>query len=279
MDEDWSITIILPHRPSSKLQRLVRPMTNMMRVLKCLRHPYLLKRAIVHPIERWKTTRHRARLQEYERYERSFPNGIVDLINMDTCEIVEMVHELEGSPFLQHMRERVHQLDAMGALDIESGLVLYVLIRAGTPDLVVETGVARGISSSFILKALEHNNSGNLFSIDLHYREGVAVAHEKALGWAIPTRLKSRWHLTLGESTHILPHLLRCLGPIHLFFHDSRHTYPHMMREYRIAYPHLRKGGFLLSDDVSSNDAFLDFADAVNQEPIIINHLGILGKR
>lgn len=44
---------------------------------------------------------------------------------------------------------------------------LYLLIRAIKPAIVVETGVAAGISSSHILKALCDNGSGFLHSVDL----------------------------------------------------------------------------------------------------------------
>lgn len=139
----------------------------------------------------------------------------------------------------------------------------------------METGVANGISSSFILKALEENAGGRLYSLDLHYREGVSVPSGKRLGWVIPEELMHRWSLILGESTKVLPKLLRELGSIDIFFHDSRHTYRTMMREYSIAWPYIRKGGLLLSDDVTCNDAFLDFSGFVKQYPVIL--LGRVG--
>lgn len=48
-----------------------------------------------------------------------------------------------------------------------------MLVRILRPTVVIETGVANGISSAFILKALDKNNEGMLYSIDLHYRNGV----------------------------------------------------------------------------------------------------------
>jgi len=45
----------------------------------------------------------------------------------------------------------------------------------------------------------------------------------------------------------------------------------------------MKNGGYLLSDDVSQNDAFLEFADRVGRQPLIIKkdnqgHFGIIKK-
>ena len=53
--------------------------------------------------------------------------------------------------------------------------------------------------------------------------------------------------------------------------------------EYKITWPHLKKGGFLISDYVSQNNAFLNFADLIQKKPIIItknsgSHFGLIRK-
>ena len=47
-----------------------------------------------------------------------------------------------------------------------AGEDFYVMLRMLKPDIVVETGVFSGVSSSFILKALGDNNTGMLYSVD-----------------------------------------------------------------------------------------------------------------
>jgi predicted O-methyltransferase YrrM len=147
-------------------------------------------------------------------------------------------------------------------------VVLHCLVLQYRPSLIVETGVAHGISSRFILRALEAIGAGKLVSIDLppyqqggyDYRDGTHdptfVPQEFGVGWLVPDDLRARWDLRLGKSSDILPKLA---GPVDLFFHDSEHSYETMMLEFRWAGEHLVPGGFLVSDDASWNESFHDF--------------------
>jgi hypothetical protein len=53
--------------------------------------------------------------------------------------------------------------------DGEPGMIraVWCLLRHLRPEKVIETGVARGFTSRFILEALERNSAGHLWSIDL----------------------------------------------------------------------------------------------------------------
>ena len=57
-----------------------------------------------------------------------------------------------------------------------------------------------------------------------------------------------------------MPALLRNIGPIDLFLHDSLHTYDTMRAEFAAAWPALRPGGVLISDDIEGNRAFGELA-------------------
>jgi len=116
---------------------------------------------------------------------------------------------------------------------------LYLLVRALKPALVVETGVAEGVSTTFILQALADNHKGFLFSIDLPNQfyipnKGNFVATFNPVyespGCLVPMELRDRWELILGRSCDVLPGLFKRLGQIDLFLHDSEHTYEHGLR-------------------------------------------------
>lgn len=140
-------------------------------------------------------------------------------------------------------------------------LVQYAAIRAFTPDVVVETGVANGVSTSYILLALEKNGRGKLHSIELGDPQYLPPG--KQPGWMVPEWLKQNWDLRIGDSCALLPQLLSECAVIDVFIHDSLHTYDHMLWEFRAAYPRLRAGGLLISDDAAWNPAFSEFTREV----------------
>jgi predicted O-methyltransferase YrrM len=133
------------------------------------------------------------------------------------------------------------------------GVILYTICRRQKPDIVVETGVASGVSSSYILFALEKNKHGQLYSIDLPSWQ------ENQSGWIIPDYLRHRWHLTLGRSSETLEPLLKKVAEIDIFLHDSDHSYQNMLWEFQTAWIYLKDGGLLLSHNIDYNDAFSDF--------------------
>lgn len=134
--------------------------------------------------------------------------------------------------------------------------VLYLSVRLLKPDLMVETGVSSGASSTHILKALHDNGKGELHSIDLPPDN---LPKGKMSGWVIPSHLKDQWTLHMGDSKDLLEPILKNLGRVDCFLHDSLHTYDHMIWEFRTVWTYLTHGGLFLSHDVGANDAFLDF--------------------
>ena len=156
-------------------------------------------------------------------------------------------------------------------------LLQYAAVRALAPDIVVETGVASGVSSSYLLLALDKNARGKLYSIDLG--DSRYLPPGKPPGWIVPDRLKSRWDLRMGDSRELLPRVLTELGTTDVFIHDSLHTYEQMLWEYRAAYPFLKPGGLLVSDDAAWNPAFPDFCAEVHSARFrVLRGVGFLQK-
>lgn len=131
----------------------------------------------------------------------------------------------------------------------------YLACRLGGPALVVETGVAYGVSSAYVLRALETNGRGALRSIDLPPLTG---EYERFWGIAVPAEQRAGWRLHRGSSARVLPSLLEDVGTLDLFIHDSLHTRRNMRREFEAVWPRLHPGGMILADDVERNPAFMD---------------------
>jgi hypothetical protein len=126
------------------------------------------------------------------------------------------------------------------------------------PEKVVETGVARGITTRFLLEALERNGSGRLWSIDLPPLLDRKLRAQTAA--AIPERCRGRWQYVEGSSRRRLPRLLADLGEIELFVHDSIHTGRNLRFELDRALAALGARGAVVSDDVHMNAAFQAYA-------------------
>jgi predicted O-methyltransferase YrrM len=174
----------------------------------------------------------------------------------------EPIHTPEFAARLRETDATFRNLKIQSAdLYAKKVLLQYMAIRAIQPETVVETGVANGVSSAHILLALQKNERGTLHSIGLNDPQYLPVG--KPLGWIVPESLKSRWNLLIGDSRTLLPTLLAKLGTIDIFIHDSLHTYDHMLWEYRVAFPYLRPGGLLFSDDAAWNSAFPEFCQEV----------------
>lgn len=145
-----------------------------------------------------------------------------------------------------------------GFNDGDAALVraIWCLARHLHPLHVVETGVAHGFTSRFILDALARNGAGDLSSID---RPPLNPQMRSRIGIAVEDR--SRWTLVAGTSRRRLPPLLAHLGCIGLFVHDSLHTAENLSFELGCAWQHLDPGGALVIDDIDTNRGFRAFTE------------------
>jgi predicted O-methyltransferase YrrM len=163
-----------------------------------------------------------------------------------------------------------HHMDAGIAL----GRTVWTLTRHLQPASVVETGVARGVTSAFILKAMQRNGTGHLWSVDL---PPVDPDWQGQSGIAVDDGDRSAWTYVRGSSLRKLPEVFRASAPIDIFIHDSSHDYWTMTAEYEQAWDKLKPGGVLVSDDIDDNPSFPHFAERVGQAPVIAGEEGKIG--
>jgi hypothetical protein len=140
---------------------------------------------------------------------------------------------------------------------------IWCLVAHLRPGTVVETGVARGLTSRVILEGLGRNGNGSLWSIDLPAVDP-SLHHE--IGIAVPQNLRSRWTYVEGTSRRRLPGLVRRLQRIDLFVHDSLHTARNTCFELDAVWPALPPGGVAVVDDIDRSLGFSRFIDRMNPE-------------
>jgi predicted O-methyltransferase YrrM len=197
-----------------------------------------------------------------------------------TPEAERRLHELLDHPWPCNAREEFDELwsrllrrlrqtgldvgrGAFGGWDdADTGLarVTFCLTRHLRPDVVVETGVARGLTSSLILEALERNGGGRLWSIDLPPLIATDLAEQTAC--AVDQDQRRRWTLLKGSSRRMLPGLVAGLPHVDMFVHDSMHTTRNVRFELDAVWSALAPGGAAVIDDVERNRAFATFTAA-----------------
>jgi hypothetical protein len=166
--------------------------------------------------------------------------------------------------------------------DAESSLcrAVWCVARHTRPEVVIETGVAHGVTSRVVLEALRRNDFGHLWSIDLPFPFDRRVHSET--GAAVTDACRSRWSYLLGASSRRLPPLVAKVGHVEMFIHDSLHSAENALFEMEQVASVMSSGGFMLVDDIGeSGDAFTTFTRRNPQYQSIIcpasNREGVWG--
>jgi hypothetical protein len=253
----------------------------------------------VDPVESWIRFReqyvsHREGLTPPDLYkpDKDWEVRLNSLIDLSSA--TELVSEFWGlwTAVLSEMQAKGIQAGPAsfkGWNDGDAGFVraIWCLVRHLKPRSVVETGVAHGVTSRFILEALEKNGDGHLWSID---RPPMEPEWKHQIGVAVSDRLRDRWSYISGSSRRRLSGLLAQLGQIDLFVHDSLHSERNVRFEIDGAWAVLRPGGAIVVDDIDVNCGFHSFvqntptghslvceAEPVRPDPRRFNKKGMFG--
>ena len=140
--------------------------------------------------------------------------------------------------------------------------LLYVLVKSKTPNFLVETGVANGISTNAIMSALDEDSSpGTLHSFDvLPETKDAYTGNGK---WSFHLLDKKRTHKKLFAAVGNFP-------LVDIWLHDSNHGYRWQKFEYLLALSRLNQNGILISDDIDASPAWGEFISKQCKEAYII---------
>jgi hypothetical protein len=190
----------------------------------------------------------------------------------------ERLHQLLGAPWPCPQDQRLGDvladigavLDARGwgfgrdtygwYADGDSSLchAVWCVVLHTRPEVVIETGVAHGVTSRIVLEALALNRSGHLWSIDLPFPFDHRLHGET--GIVVTDACRSRWSYLEGSSKQRLPPLIPEVGHVDIFIHDSLHTAENTVFEMEQAASAMSAGGVMLVDDIDSHAGFATFA-------------------
>jgi hypothetical protein len=135
----------------------------------------------------------------------------------------------------------------------------WCVVQHTRPEVVIETGVAHGVTSRIVLEGLRRNDFGHLWSIDLPFPFDHRLHGET--GIVVTDACRSRWSYLEGSSKQRLPPLAAGIGEVGLFIHDSLHTAENTLFEMEEAASAMSPGGVMLVDDIDSHMGFATFAE------------------
>jgi predicted O-methyltransferase YrrM len=186
---------------------------------------------------------------------------VADVANAEVCVVRDFVAEVEQDAQLRDViKQGVQSSKRWQRSDEEARygcrIGWYALVRLLKPELVVETGVDKGLGSCVIAAALLRNtaegNPGRLLAIDIDPTAGELVREP----------YDSVIDLEFSDSHSALRKLDR---PIDFFLHDSDHSPQHERGELDLVMENIAPGGLVLSDNSHVTSAVSDFAEATSR--------------
>jgi len=140
--------------------------------------------------------------------------------------------------------------------------LLYFLVRRLKPSIVVETGVSSGFSTQAILKAMQINGSGKLYSSDFPLFR--IKDPEKYIGILVDEDLKKDWKLFIEGDRISLPEICSQIDHIDIFHYDSDKSYKGRDFALKTINPKMNKNSLIIFDDIHNNSHFYDYVKANN---------------
>jgi predicted O-methyltransferase YrrM len=207
---------------------------------------------------------------------------IAELTGANSGDLLRYRQELRASGLAETLLERGAGMAFTH--ELPQGSLLYLLVRALRPSVVVETGVGPGYSTAWILGAMEDNHLGELTSLGPGPTAGRhSGVHDVALGQFVPPTLRGRWTLALGNTEDRLRELLAGFSEIDVFLYDNGPVPARARFELHAAWERLSPRGVLLAHHVDSNPAWDAFCRSQGVPPQILDAgpppMGAVGMR
>jgi hypothetical protein len=168
------------------------------------------------------------------------------------------IHEAQAQRRLfSHLAREHREAGRSSYIEIDAPLELFALARLMRPKHVVEVGVSSGVSSAYLLQALQLNERGTLHSVDLpsHPRRpgrdrspSWTLPEGKGSGWAVPFGLRGRWDLRLGDKSDLIPLLAEELPSVEMVLYDVPHDEADLVREFAILDRRMPPGAVAIVD-------------------------------
>lgn len=142
--------------------------------------------------------------------------------------------------------------------------ILHYLIRNSDLNNCIELGTSLGITTSYLLKALENKSNPSLYSI-----EASKDVHELAKKNIESLSLQKNAHLILGSFDEQLPLLLEKLDVVDFIFIDGNHSYEATIRYFEWILPKVHENTLIIFDDIYWSEGMTKAWEEIKNHPTI----------
>ncbi|MGA8275189.1 MAG: class I SAM-dependent methyltransferase [Thermoplasmata archaeon] len=223
------------------------------------------------------------------------PAWVAALASVSLRRASRAMEEAQGERALFRHLDRMHREGGRSSyVEIDAPLELYALVRLLRPTHVVEVGVSSGVSSAYLLQAMDRLGRGTLHSVDLPKTESPrpdgkrsrypswALPPGRSSGWAVPFPLRKRWDLRLGDKREVVSLLGEEVESVGLFVYDVPHVEAQAAREFAALDRRLPKGAVAIADHGPGGDLCAPlrrWAATRGARPVRRTGLGLFGFR
>jgi len=207
------------------------------------------------------TPEEKARIVQIEQIRKHFTNNPTSITSLDFG---------AGDPDSQRSDEEMAQgtisTTTYGEICLGSkpalwALLLFKLIRAIQPDLVIELGTCIGISAAYQSAALQMNGKGRLISIE--GSETIADLAKKN----IESLHLNNADIRCGTFKDVLPEIFSEISAVDYVFIDGHHDERATIAYFELLLPHLSPGAILVFDDISWSNGMRRAWEKIRQHP------------
>ncbi len=142
--------------------------------------------------------------------------------------------------------------------------ILHYILKNSSLHTCIELGTSLGISSSYLIKALQSKGSYSFYSI-----EACKDIHDLAKQHIESLQLSKQAHLLNGTFDEVLPGLLNKLDVVDFVFIDGNHSYEATIRYFQLLLPKVHENTILVFDDIYWSEGMTRAWEEIKQDPRI----------
>jgi predicted O-methyltransferase YrrM len=175
-------------------------------------------------------------------------------------ESTEFEANLNNSAQMNIPDEILQKMGGAGACEL-----LYFLVRKMSLNIIIETGVSLGYSSTALLEAIKKNGNGRLFSSDFPY-PGLKDS-DKYIGVLVPKEFRKDWVLKIKGDKYNLPEISEMAGKVDLIHYDSDKSFSGRKFALRVLEKNISSDTVIIMDDIHENTHFKQLVNKFASRP------------